>query len=165
MKRLAKQERAEHQFALSDKVASKIASAFHCLQASFANYMNKRAANMNKKRLKKSLAAFTVAGGGFSLFLIVSSLTKPIPQKLHVDQVNVPKHMNKAGDEETLSSRYVDEETFYNIEVFKRYMDSLKTVAKPQYDSIMQARPRLMDSVTMLEQLYHLQKQNSDYEK
>ncbi|MBB1285693.1 hypothetical protein HRH25_15015 [Flavisolibacter sp. BT320] len=149
----------------SDKVANKIAAAFNRLQNSFAKRMNKTVDKMNTKRLKKAVVLFSIVFGGMSLYLVINAITRPAVPKLHVDQVNVPKHFNKAGDEETVGSVYVDEETFQNITAFKRYMDSLKTSERPQYDSIIKTRPHLMDSVAILEQVYNLQKQNSEYEK
>ena len=70
----------------------------------------------------------------------------------------VPKHFDKTGDE-VIPEAYVDEETFYKMQGFKKYMDSLKQNKSKQYDSIMQARPGLMDSVQVLEEIYYSQKQ------
>ena len=53
----------------------------------------------------------------------------------------------------------VDEETFLKIQAFKSYMDSLKQAKSIQYDSILTARPYLMDTVLLLEQIYYSQKQ------
>lgn len=73
--------------------------------------------------------------------------------------MDVPKHFNKTGDEELAPEAYVDEETWLQIKQFRNYMDSLKQKARNEYDSILQARPGLMDSVQMLEQIYLSQKQ------
>lgn len=150
---------------VSDKVANKIAAAFNRLQNSFAKRMNKTVDNMNTKRLKTTVVLFSIVFGGMSLYLVINAITQPAVPRLHVDQVNVPEHFNKAGDEETIGSGYVDEETFQNITAFRQYMDSLKTFKRPVYDSIIRARPQLMDSIAILEQVYNLQKQNSEYEK
>lgn len=150
---------------VSDKVANKIAAAFNRLQNSFAKGMNKTVDKMNTKRLKTTVVLFSIVFGGISLYLVINAVTRPTVPRLYVDQVNVPKHFNRAGDDETVGSGYVDEETFHNITAFRQYMDSLKTFKRPQYDSIIKARPHLMDSVVLLEQVYNLQNQNSEYEK
>lgn len=161
--RKAKKDVAKH--SMSDKAAQSIASVCNYLQRWFAKGMNKSIGSMNTKRLKATVILFALVFGGISLYLIINGITHPAGTMLHVDQVNVPQHFNKAGDEETIDADYVDEETIRNIAAFRQYMDSLKTFKRPEYDSIIRARPHLMDSVTILEQVYNLQKQNSEYEK
>lgn len=165
MKFFIDEKQVKPKTAVSDKVANKIAAAFNRLQNGFAKRMNKSFDKMNTERLKTTVVLFSIVFGGMSLYLVINAVTRPAAPKLHVDQVNVPKHFNRAGDEETVGSGYVDEATFQNITAFKQYMDSLKTFKRPQYDSIIRARPHLMDSVALLEQVYNLQKQNSEYEK
>lgn len=150
---------------VSDKAAQTLASMCNRLQSRFAKRMNKTVGNMNTKRLKTTVILFAVVFGSVSLYLVINAVTRPAVAKFSVDQVNIPKHFNKAGDEETIGTDYVDEETARNIAAFSQYMDSLKTFRRPQYDSIITTRPYLMDSVAMLEQVYNLQKQNSEYEK
>jgi hypothetical protein len=165
MKFFVDENQVKPKTSVSDKVANKIAAAFNRLQNSFAKPMNKIVDNMNTNRLKTTVVLFSIVFGGMSLYLVINAITQQAVLRLHVDQVNVPKHFNKAGDEETVGSGYVDEETFQNITSFRQYMDSLKKFKRPQYDSIVSARPHLMDSVAILEQVYNLQKQNSEYEK
>lgn len=148
-----------------DKAAGKIASACNRLQNGFATGMNKSVGRMNTERLKTAVVLFVVVFGGVSFYFIVKALASPVTPKLAVEQVAVPKHFNKTGDDDTSRRSYVDEETFQKITAFKRYMDNLKTSKRTQYDSITAARPQLMDSIAMLEQIYNLQKQNSEYEK
>lgn len=162
---LRKRKRNGSKISISDKAAQTIASVCNHLQKSFANRMNKTVNSMNKKRLKTSVILFAVVFGGISVYLLINAITRPAVVRLHVDQVNIPQYFNKAGDEETTGSDYVDERTARNLIAFRQYMDSLKTFKRPQYDSIITARPHLMDSVAMLEQVYNLQKQNSEYEK
>lgn len=165
MKFFIDEKQVKPKISLSDKVADKIAAAFNRLQNSFAKRMNKIVDTMNTKRLKTTVVLFAIVFGGISLYLVINAITRPAVPKLHVDQVNVPEHFNKTGDEKTIGSGYVDDETAKNIVAFRRYMDSLKAFKRPQYDSIINARPHLMDSVAILEQVYNLQKQNSEYEK
>lgn len=145
---------------MSEKVAGKIAGAGIRLQKMFADGMTIIFKNMNTKKLKAFLILFCLSAGGYSIYLLANAIASPDKNQpgLKIDQVNVPKHFNKAGDE-IMPEAYVDEETFYKILDFKKYMDSLKKIKNKQYDSILQARHGLMDSVQMLEEIYHLQKQ------
>jgi hypothetical protein len=165
MKLFIDEKEVKPKTSVSDKLANKIAAGFNRLQNGFAKRMNKTVGKMNTKRLKTTVVLFAIVFGGMSLYLVINAITRPAVPRLQVDQVNVPQHFNKAGDEETVGSGYVDEETFRNITAFRKYMDSLKTFKRPEYDSIIKARPHLMDSVAILEQVYNLQKQNSEYEK
>ncbi len=115
---------------------------------------------MNNKKLKALLILFCLSAGGDSIYLTVNAITGPEKQQksFKVDQVDVPKHFDETGDE-IMTDAYVDEETFYKIQGFKKYMDSLKQNKGNQYDSILQARPGLMDSVQVLEEIYYSQKQ------
>jgi hypothetical protein len=143
---------------VSDKVAGKIARAGLKLQAVFGNKMNKLFEKMNIKRLKWLLGIFIVCAGGYSMYLLISAIVKPADTTLKIEQVDIPRHFNKTGEETITSEAYVDEETFSNIQGFKKYMDSIKQVNGKQYDSILFTRPGLLDSVQMLEEIYHSQK-------
>ena len=117
--------------------------------------------NTDFKRLKLILIGFCFCAGGYSLYLIINSvISHDKKQKaFEVQQVDVPKHLNKSGDECVVVEPMVDEVTWQQIKDFRHYMDSLKQNKKVEYDSILQARPGLMDSVQMLEQIYLSQKQ------
>ena len=144
----------------SDKVAGKIAGAGIIVQRKFAEGMNKILKNMNKKKLKAFLIVFSISAGGYNIYLIANAISGSEKNQMSfkVDQVDVPKHFDKTGDE-IIPESYVDEETFYKIQAFKKYMDSLKQNKNNQYDSILNARPGLMDSVQVLEEIYYSQKQ------
>ncbi|MFM9910317.1 MAG: hypothetical protein ACKVOW_13260 [Chitinophagaceae bacterium] len=150
---------AEGKETTTDKVAGKIAGAGIKLQTAFGNRMNKLFENMSQRKLKIGLIAFTLFAGGYSLYLTITAITKPVKQsKFAVDQMNVPRHFNKTGDEAIAPEAFVDEETYTKIQGFKKYMDSLKNNNNKQYDSIRLSRPGIMDSVQMLEEIYRSQK-------
>lgn len=150
---------------VSEIAATKVATLISRLQNGFAKRLNKTFGDMNTKRLKTAVVLFAILFGGLSLYFIINAVMRPSASALYVDKVNVPKHFDKSGDEEIVGTDYVDEETARNIIVFRKYMDSLKNFHRRQYDSIIAARPHLMDSVTILLSIYELQKQNSEYEK
>lgn len=111
--------------------------------------------------MKIILIAFCLFGGGFSLYLIGEAVLKPDREQpaFKIDPVSVPKHYDRSGDEQLRSDQYIDNETYQQIEAFEQYMDSLQqtpTGIKTR-DSILQARPGLMDSITMLKEIYNYQ--------
>jgi hypothetical protein len=147
--------------AVADKVAGKIARAGVIVQTKFANGMNKMVIGMNAKRLKLSLIIFCIGCGGYSIYLFTDAIVSPVSKQntIKIEQAVVPKHFNKTGDEIIVVENSVDEETFNQIQQFKHYLDSLKENKNYLYDSIITARPLLMDTVLMLEQIYYSQKQ------
>jgi hypothetical protein len=146
---------------VSDKVAGKIAKAGIFVQSRFANGMNKMFTGMNIKRLKLSLIIFCIGCGGYSIYLFTDAIVSPAGNQntVKIEQAVVPKHFNKTGDEIIVVENSVDEETFNLIQQFKHYLDSLKQNKSYLYNSIITARPFLMDTVLMLEQIYYSQKQ------
>lgn len=143
----------------ADKVAGKIAGAGLKIQRNFSEIMNKLFTRLSPGSVKVFLVVFCLSAGGYSFYLISNSIfsDKPPTSAIHVDPVKTPKHFDKAGDEAILSNEYVDENTYRNIIAFKMFMDSLKTNNTRVYDSIINARPGLMDSVLVLENIYNSQ--------
>ncbi len=146
---------------LSDKVAGKIAGVGIKMQKIFADKMNKIFMNTGNKKMKTMLIAFCITAGGYSIYLLTNAIISPDKKQEHfkIDQVNIPQHFSKSGEESIIPDAHVDEETFSRIQDFKKYMDSLHQNKKAEYDSIRQARSGLMDSVQMLEEIYYSQKQ------
>lgn len=144
---------------ISNWLAGKIAGGINRLQEKFANKMNNRIGNMVTKKLKVWLILFCIVAGGYSGWLIVRAVMAETKAEnaFRVEPINQPAHLNKSGDETTMAKAQVDDYTVGQIHAFKEYMDSLRTHNVRLYDSITTARPRLMDSVLALEQLYHLQ--------
>ena len=146
---------------VSDKVAGKIAGLTIKLQQLFAEKMNRVFMKTDFKRLKIILIIFCIGAGGYSIYLIANSVISPDKKQnsFEIQQMDVPKHFDETGDENLIPEAYVDEETWQEVKQFRNYMDSLKQKRRNEYDSILQARPGLMDSVQMLEQIYLSQKQ------
>lgn len=145
---------------MSDKIAGKIAGAGIKVQGYFANGMTKIFKNMNNKKLKILLILFCISAGGYSIYLIANAVASPDKKQpaFKVDQVDMPKHFDRTGDE-LIPEATVDEQTFNKIQDFKKYMDSLNQKKSYLYDSIISARPFLLDTVLMLEEIYYSQKQ------
>ncbi len=160
-KKMKKELQSEHKTTMSDKVAGKIASVGIKAQRLFAERMNKLFMKTDYKRLKLILIFFCVSAGGYSIYLIANSVFSPERKQkaFEIQQMDIPKHFNKTGDETVMPEVSIDEQTYLQIQDFRKYMDSLKLNRTNEYDSILQTRPGLMDSVQVLEQIYLSQKQ------
>jgi hypothetical protein len=155
-----KKKKKVNENGISDKVAGKIAGLGIVIQTKFAVTMNKVFEKMNYKRLKIWLVIFCITCGGYSIYLLANAILSPATNQLSIkiDPVKIPKHYDNAGDELFPQENVVDEQAFQNIQAFKSYMDSLKLSGSKEYDSILTARPYLMDTVLTLEQIYYSQK-------
>lgn len=160
-KKKKKELQSEEKTTMSDKVAGKIAGVGIKAQRLFAERMNKLFMKTDYKQLKIILIFFCVSAGGYSLYLIANSVFSPERKQkaFEIQQMDIPKHFNKTGDETVMPEATIDEQTYLQIQDFRKHMDSLKLNRTNEYDSILQARPGLMDSVQVLEQIYLSQKQ------
>jgi len=160
-KKKKKELQSEEKTTMSDKVAGKIAGVGIKAQQLFAEKMNRTFMKTDFKRLKLILIVFCITAGGYSIYLIANSVFSPERKQkaFEIQQMDIPKHFDKTGDETVMPDATVDEQTYLQIQDFRKYMDSLKLNRTNEYDSILQARPGLMDSVQVLEQIYLSQKQ------
>ncbi len=134
----------------TDNAAGKIASAGIWVQTKFANTMNKNVSKIPGRKLKTVLIVFCLLGGGFSIYLVSHAIfgADKKQQPFEVKQMNSPKHFDKTGSEINEPENYISDEMYREIQEYKHYMDSL---GQP-------IRPGLMDSIKILEQIYHSQK-------
>ena len=127
---------------LQDKVAGKIAGGLIKVQTKFSNGMNKIVSTMTTKKVKIWLAVFCIVSGGLSVYFFVNAIVTKPKSVFKIDNVHVPEHFDKSGDE--IMENPVSVEMYQQIQEYKRYMDSL---GEP-------IRPSLLDSIKILEEIY-----------
>jgi hypothetical protein len=147
--------------AVSDKLAGKIAGSILKMQTSFSNQMNQLFKKMSIKKIKLILISFCFVIGGYSVLLIIEGLIKDDykPDGFNGSKQKLSIHFKSGNSQIVDPAKYINEETFRKIEQFKNYMDSLKKQNGYLYDSIIKARPLLLDSVLKLEEIYFSQNQ------
>lgn len=127
---------------LQDKVAGKIARVVIKTQNGFVNMMNKYFGTMKAQHIKLWLLAFCIISGGLSIYFFADAIVSKPKPKFRIDQVRVPKHFDKSGDE--VMEDVLPDDMYEQIQDYKRYMDS---IGEP-------IRPGLADSIRMLEGIY-----------
>ncbi len=120
---------------LQDKLAGRIANGLIKLQITFSGYMNKL------KHLKLILVSFCIISGGLSIYFFVDAIVSKPKVKVKIDQVRIPKHFDKSGDEVMEST--MPDDIYQQIQAYKRYMDS---IGQP-------IRSGLKDSMRILEEI------------
>jgi hypothetical protein len=144
---------------VSDQAAGVIAGFLVWIQQRFAEWMGRKTSDFGRGGKITLLVMVVIVFGGLSVGLLVNVFTNP-PEgsDLKPAQVRVPKY-DKKGDASVNEIAIVSLSAYIKMRAFRRYMDSLQKTAagKSTYDSIIKARPGLMDSVLFLEELYRSQ--------
>ncbi len=145
----------------SDKIANQIAGTLTKIQDGFSTGMNKLFKKMGMRKLKLVLISFCFMMGGYSIFLIACGTLKNDKQTdtFIISHLPTSKYFKRPNDIIIPLGKYVNEETFRKIQLFKIYLDSLKQKDIVLYDSILNSRPLLMDSILKLEEMYLSQNQ------
>ena len=145
---------------IQDKLAGRIAKGILLVQRRFAFLLNNKANQLSTGMKKIYLLLFCLVFGGFSAYILLTVFRneKTLPRSIKPDQVSFPKHINP--ESEFQHKIIVSEDEMQRIQRFKKYMDSLKASesGKIRHDNLMKDRPGLMDSIQLIEQIYHQQK-------
>ena len=124
----------------------------------YADYLQKRTECLSMQKKKLALFVFCLLFGTISVCVIIKSFTDRKNTFL-VHPITVPANIDKSNNDLFSDQPIISEKEFHRIELFKYYMDSLHKSAtgKYLYDSIIKARPHLIDSILLLEDMYQIQ--------
>ena len=125
-------------------------------QHKWAEYLNGKTRYTSRRSKILALVTFCFLFGGSSVFLMVSGF-KNSSGNIPVEKISFPSFILDNDDHKHfLPIPTLNDEDMLRIQVFEKYMDSLKwhPTGKLKYDSICNARPGLMDSVLFLKQLF-----------
>lgn len=141
-----------------DRLAVRIVTRMLEWQTKITGELNRKFSKFSVQRLKLFLIAFCMVSGGFSLYFIMSGILKNEKSisVFNIEQARIPIRID--SNTQHIQPVVVDEATWQKIKSFKIYLDSLKTNHVKEFDSLMLLRPGLVDSITMLEEMYYSQK-------
>lgn len=143
-----------------DRMATVIVRIIQQLQQCFVQFMK---AIVNKLSVTQSKIVFVMVisvTGFYSLYIFGAALLQqkkgtPIFTPASIRQ---PAIIYKDEGHDRMRLAVADSSTAEKIRDFNIYFDSLQKTEPKQYDSILQSRPGLMDSIRMLTQIYYSQK-------
>ncbi len=123
-----------------------------------SDYLQKRTERLSIQTKKSGLFIFCLLFGSISICVIIKSFTDR-KNTFSIHPITVPFNANKSNDDLPSEQIIISKKEFHRIELFKHYMDSLQKslTGKYLFDSIMNARPHLMDSILFLENIYQVQ--------
>ncbi len=126
------------------------------LQKAWAQWMSNRTKSISKRAVTIVLIFFISLTSGYCIYLGVHAITgKSKDNAFTVTPIKRPRHLTESG---AIASPLppISKQDYRRIQKFRWYMDSLarSPTGRKLYDSIIAARPGLMDSVRYIEKEY-----------
>lgn len=139
-----------------DRIANDIVQKCIQAQEQWAAFMQRKSERFSTKAKKFLFIMFLLLSAGCSLYLIVEGLISHKHTSFSIALIKVPQYLDKAGDENTKASGIVSQAEYERIHRFQLYMDSLakSPSGKRLFDSILNKRPGLMNSIMMIQRIY-----------
>lgn len=144
---------------LLSPIWSKVGQILDKLHTRWAEYLGERVKGWSRNKLKVALAVFCLIQGGACIYTLLGVFHKSVPDTT-VKQISIPSHVIQRDTLNTdMQEAVISKMEFQRFKAFRLYMDSLQRDPNGQlvYDSIIKARPGLLDSVSMLESIYQQQ--------
>ena len=156
---LTKKSKCPKQVNLQNNVAKVIAAFLLSRQVRLTSFMNKRVNRLGKGSKCFSLFTFCFLFGGFSFYSLISTFSKSgTPgNRLELLHLQVPKYYEQGIP--GIKEPQFHLKGLLRLHQFKSFMDSLKRSpgGKALYESIIQERPGMLDSIKQLDETYYLQ--------
>jgi len=122
-----------------------------------ADYLGEKAAKISPGAQFGWLLFYMISTGGFCLYLMAQIFSGEQKTPSFAPK-NEPWEIPASQSQSYKSSATLNEKEHERIEAFSNYMDSLRQISTGHaYDSIIKARPGLMDSLAIVEKYYESQ--------
>jgi hypothetical protein len=137
----------------------KIIRQWKALKERVANYLQRKSELLSVQAKKYSLIFFCFLFGGSSVAVIIHSATAET-QPVSITKISKPQHSIQDEKKFLETDSSITKQEYNRIEQFKNYLFQLQTDSwgRKKFDSIMQARPQLIDSINLFEKMYLQQK-------
>lgn len=132
------------------RMAEAIRRKCHEAQQELAGYLQKKTNKLSAGVKKCSLIAFCLIGSVVYIYTAVQSWQAPQWPRPQFIQIRFPLHAQPSARSR---EAYQDDSVLQRIKIFHAYMDSLgqTTTGLMTRDSLLRARPGLMDSIALLQ--------------
>jgi hypothetical protein len=161
MLRILKKRESGNGTNIADHVIKKNATdRLIAVQHKIADRLNGKAASWQPERVKLGLVFFCLLFGITSLMIMTKAIWRPETNaSIGIKHISIPKNIGHARDGGR-ADHFISKNEYNRLEHFRVYIDSLEGSAHGREikDSILGQRPKLLDSLAMVEQLYNKQK-------
>lgn len=137
--------------AAGDMIAQRLARLFIAIQKFFVKLLTKGTAKLSNGQLKILFVVLFIGWGACSLFMAMKFSYKMVDQR-QVYPTSITTSQFRTHDQDSsITAIHNLSQEFAVLNKFKQYLDTLKSHDKHAFDSLVSARPGLMDSVAALE--------------
>jgi predicted PurR-regulated permease PerM len=147
---------------LKGNLLQKLDEASLQLQYKCAQWLERKTAQLSRKSWIVILTSFILFTSSCCIYLLVASFSQTTTSSITITPITKPINALQMGKQMIDGYLSISKTEFEKMVRFRRYMDSLgrSPTGKKIQDSIMQFRPGLLDSLTIVENQYHLQFKN-----
>lgn len=140
------------------RIAESIVRRCQAIQYKASKFLQAKFESLAIGSKRLTVIAFCITGFSLSVYLIIKSFSKQVDKPISITALRVPKQVVQSE----LPVGVITKDEFEKIRKFRLYLDSLvkSKQGKRLYDSIISYRPGLIDSLTIVENLYQLQSPN-----
>ncbi len=125
------------------------------LKQKLANKLQQKSELLSTQTKRYALIFFCILFGGSSIAIIVHSVNTKV-NAVEIAAISRPAHTD--GDAQTMlqPDSVITKQEYNRVLQFEKYMINLKrdSSGRKKYDSIIQCRPQLMDSIALFERMY-----------
>ncbi|MFV5692888.1 hypothetical protein ACM55K_12750 [Flavobacterium sp. LT1R49] len=132
------------------------------LQYKCAHWLERKTAHLSGKSWIVILISFTLFTSSYCIYRIVAGFSQATTSSITITPITKPTNILQMRKQMIDSNLSISKIELESIVHFRQYIDSLgrSPTGKKLYDSIMQCRPGLLDSLSIVENQYHSQFKN-----
>jgi hypothetical protein len=140
---------------INDDVSVKIKSKWIAYKHRIATFLQQRSELLSTEAKKYCLAFFCLFFGGSSVAVIIYTATTQ-KQPLAITKISRPIQATQDQQNFLPVDSSITKQEYERVEQFKNYLLQLKhdRSSSKKFDSIIQARPHLIDSIHLFETMY-----------
>ncbi|HSZ86924.1 MAG TPA: hypothetical protein VK787_12900 [Puia sp.] len=140
---------------MKNNYIEKLSGRFRNHQHSIADKIHERTKHFSVRKKKIILILFCALFSTVSAYTIFDTLTKKFPNgDFNINRISIPHNIGRNFQQPFGN---IDSGTFNRVEHFRFYLDSLKTANASSFESIINIRPNLIDSILAFEKIYQSQ--------
>lgn len=143
----------------AEEMQLQISSKWKSFKERIATYLQRKSEMLSGQTKRYSLIFFCLLFGGSSIAIIIHSATTK-GQQVSITKISKPAQSMQNEKIYLQGDSAITKSEYERVEQFKSYLFQLKTDSSggKKFDSIMRARPQLMDSINLFEKIYSQQK-------
>lgn len=129
------------------------------VQIVWAQWMQRKTKHLSQRMLFLLLLVFISLAGGYNAYLIKKNFSGHQTNAFAISPIKLPGQILQTGDISIQTDIQISSTEYLRIIRFRDFMDSLarSSSGKARYNSIVSIRPGLIDSIQLIEKIYHSQ--------